>query len=145
MKDSQIGTYGVIALVMSLGLRWLALSALIATNSWAIAVISAAIASRGCMVWVMFAADNARASGLSCQTGCPPSVATWIALGLSAVALTLTMPSYVLHTLAVAGAATLTVFFIAKAKIGGQTGDVLGATQQVVEIALLLSFVALLP
>ena len=32
MKDSQIGTYGVLALVLSLGLRWLTLSALLAAG-----------------------------------------------------------------------------------------------------------------
>ena len=39
---------------------------------------------------------------------------------------------------------TLAVASVARAKIGGQTGDVLGATQQVVEIGALVTLSALI-
>jgi adenosylcobinamide-GDP ribazoletransferase len=42
----------------------------------------------------------------------------------------------------VAAIATLACGLIARAKIGGQTGDVLGATQQIAELAVLVAIVA---
>jgi adenosylcobinamide-GDP ribazoletransferase len=42
----------------------------------------------------------------------------------------------------VAVIATLVCGLIARAKIGGQTGDILGATQQITEIAVLVAIVA---
>ena len=46
MKDSQIGTYGVLAIVIVTGLRWMALSAAISLG-FALSVIAAAVLSRG--------------------------------------------------------------------------------------------------
>jgi adenosylcobinamide-GDP ribazoletransferase len=40
---------------------------------------------------------------------------------------------------------TFAIGMLARAKIGGQTGDVLGATQQVVEIGALLTLSTLAP
>jgi adenosylcobinamide-GDP ribazoletransferase len=58
------------------------------------------------------------------------SLAT-LALGLSAVPLVLIL-----------AVTTLVIAAIAKSKIGGQTGDILGATQQVSEIIILTSLAA---
>jgi adenosylcobinamide-GDP ribazoletransferase len=43
----------------------------------------------------------------------------------------------------VAIAATTACAAIAKAKIGGQTGDILGATQQITEMAMLIAVVGM--
>lgn len=138
MKDSQIGTYGVIALIVSLGLRWAALATLMLSPSWPYALIGAAIVSRAGMVWVMYALPVARASGLSGRTGRPPIGATLTALAIGTVALLIT-PAPLTGLLALSLIVTFIVGRIAKAKIGGQTGDVLGATQQMLETALLLA------
>ncbi|EAQ22815.1 putative Cobalamin (5'-phosphate) synthase [Roseovarius sp. 217] len=47
-----------------------------------------------------------------------------------------------LAALVCAGFTTLAIALIARAKIGGQTGDILGATQQLAEIAVLISLLA---
>jgi adenosylcobinamide-GDP ribazoletransferase len=47
-----------------------------------------------------------------------------------------------LGALIAAGVVTGAIALIARAKIGGQTGDILGATQQLAEIAVLVSLLA---
>lgn len=142
MKDSQIGTYGVFALVLSLLLRWQAVTLLIASGGL-LTLIPVAILSRAAMVWVMAQLGHARAGGLSAATGRPPRPALLAALGIGAAAAILS--GAFLATLVVAVAMTLAVASIARRKIGGQTGDVLGATQQLVEVTCLLTLIATLP
>ncbi len=144
MKDSQIGTYGVIALVLGLGLRWLAISALITAGMLMPALLAGAVISRAAMVGVMYDLPHARTSGLSRQTGKPPRAAVLIALvfGLCAVIFVVSVPIFPL--VFVVALSTLGCRAVAKTKIGGQTGDVLGGTQQIVEISVLLTCLATL-
>lgn len=144
MKDSQFGSYGVIALVIGIGLKASAIFALIGTGYWAEVMFSAAILSRSWMVAGMHLLPNARAGGLSRQTGHPPVPATLLALGIGAAVLLISLPVVGMILLVFSAAMTGIVALIARAKIGGQTGDVLGATQQLVEITVLLTATALL-
>ena len=144
MKDSHIGSYGVLALILSLGLRWSALVALVAGGDWPV-VIAVAMLSRAMMAGVMAALPNARDGGLSRSVGRPGTGPAVLALALALLATwALAGPAVAgiggaAAVLAACGAAAL-----ARAKIGGQTGDILGATQQVAEIAALLACVAVL-
>ncbi|MEP3686932.1 MAG: adenosylcobinamide-GDP ribazoletransferase [Sulfitobacter dubius] len=138
MKDSVIGTYGVVALVLSLLLRWYLISELITDGALVWALVVAACGSRAAMVWVMDSLPTVRRDGLSNRTGRPGALATAVAV-LIGVLLIVAAPVYSAWRLALLGlVAALLVRQIAKRKIGGQTGDVLGATQQVTEIALLI-------
>lgn len=143
MKDSAIGTYGVLALILSLGLRWSALTLLLPLG--AAPVIAAAMLSRAAMPVIMAALPHARADGLSRSVGAPPRPAVLaglvLALGSAALLLGMAIIAPVLSAAAlVAGLALL-----ARARIGGQTGDILGASQQLAEIAVLLGLLAALP
>lgn len=145
MKDSRTGAYGVIALVLSLLMRWAALVPLIEAGWLWAAVLAAACLSRAAMVGVMAALPNARADGLSRGVGRPPAAAALVA-GALALALALAAAGLAAVPAALgAGAAALGWAAVARAKIGGQTGDILGATQQLTEIVVLLVLVALLP
>ncbi|NUH64787.1 adenosylcobinamide-GDP ribazoletransferase [Sulfitobacter sp. S0837] len=138
MKDSVIGTYGVIALVLSLLLRWYLLVELITDDALLWALIIAAAGSRAAMVWVMDSLPVVRRDGLSGRTGRPSAWASGAAV-LIAVVLTVLAPDVSAWRLVLlAFLAALVMRHLAKRKIGGQTGDVLGATQQVTEIALLI-------
>ncbi|WP_417712842.1 adenosylcobinamide-GDP ribazoletransferase [Pseudophaeobacter arcticus] len=143
MKDSQIGSYGVLALVFAIGLRWQALSLLLDLGQiWS--PLALALLSRAMMPVLMVWLPNARQSGLSQSVGRPSRRAAGLGLGL-AVALALPLLGFVSLALAVMLAlVTLGLGLVARAKIGGQTGDVLGACQQISEIAGLLILVALL-
>lgn len=144
MKDSRIGSYGVIALILSLGLRWQALGLLCATGHVLPALIATAALSRAPMAVLMQTLPNARGSGLSASVGTPGGLAAGLGAGLA-----LSIAVVVTGLPALAAAATIilgsfTIAALAFRKIGGQTGDVLGATQQVAEIASLLALAALM-
>ena len=144
MKDSAIGTYGVLALVTITGLQWAALTALVGAVPFAGLIIVIAMVSRASMVSLMHLMPNARQGGLSRAVGRPgratTTMATTIAM-IGAIVLTgaMVIPLVIITTLVAA-----TCGLIAWRKIKGQTGDVLGATQQITETAMLLAAAALL-
>ncbi|RPE71964.1 cobalamin-5'-phosphate synthase [Pacificibacter maritimus] len=142
MRDSQIGTYGVLALVLVMLARFSALSATVNGFNYG-AIIAAAILSRAAMPYVMLLLAPARADGLSVQTGRPDRKAVTLGAGV-ALALSWALVGFV--STVVAGCVCVVVIAgfmrLAKAKIGGQTGDVLGATQVICELAALAVFIA---
>ena len=144
MKDSHIGTYGVLALVLVLLLRWTALATLCGLGTpWAVLIATGAL-SRAPMAVLMATLPNARGSGLSQSVGRPDSATAGWAVGLALAIglLCLGWPAFGLAVLAALVA--LAVGVIARARIGGQTGDILGATQQLCEAALLTAAAATL-
>ncbi len=143
MKDSQIGTYGVLALGLSLLLRWSALVVLIETGGLVPGLIATAMLSRAAMTGPMVALPFARPNGLSRSVGVPPLQAVWIAVALAVGASLILTGLHVILLCLVAAIVTMVCSALARVKIGGQTGDVLGATQQTVEIALLLCLAAI--
>lgn len=142
MKDSQIGSYGVIALVLSLLLRWAAITLMIEQGVLWPALIGAAVLSRVAMVAVMYQLPLARKGGLSGQTGRPSGTATMAAGALGLVAALFLPGVSLLWVLVTTVLILLGMAKLAKAKIGGQTGDVLGASQQMTEIGVWLCLIA---
>ncbi|TNF58733.1 MAG: adenosylcobinamide-GDP ribazoletransferase, partial [Rhodobacteraceae bacterium] len=143
MADSRIGTYGVLALVFSVGLRWVALAAVLPVLG-PLVLIGLAALSRAGLPSVMTALPHARPGGLSAGVGRPPALTAGLAIlvGLGLAGVTCGAATWALFpamALAAFGIAAL-----ARARIGGQTGDVLGATQQISEIAGLLVLAALI-
>ncbi len=141
MRDSRIGAYGMIAIVLSLGLRVGGLEALSISQAVP-ALIIAGVMSRLMMVWTMRYVPPARKDGLAHDAGRPrlgrTLLGTLVALSIAAA---LVDPQSVLISLCLAAAACFMMVWIAKRQIGGFTGDVLGAVQQLSEIAVLLGFV----
>lgn len=141
MKDSHIGAYGVIAVALGLILRVMALALLASLGVWALVagVLAAALISRAAMVMVMALLGPARESGLSASVG-QPGLTTlglaWVLAGIGALGLVgvAAVPAAVL-----AFVVTFALMRIAKARIGGQTGDILGASQQIAEMAVLVA------
>ncbi len=156
MRDSAIGTYGTLALIVVTGLRWMLWTTVLAMASgWEVAVILVAVCSlsRGAMLvpWVFLPPVRPSApqggatkdgSGLSVRYGqpnmrtggltilmCLPFLIGLLPLGGDALAM--------LTGLALAIAV---VALLARHHIGGHTGDVLGATQQMAEVGLLFGF-----
>lgn len=138
MKDSHIGVYGVIGLVCFVGLQATLYGHMVTQSLWPVFGIMAM--SRAVMVPVMTCVENAKTSGLSAQVGRPsiPTAVLALTLGASLAVISGAWP-------AVFGAiiAALIVGTIAKHKIGGQTGDILGATQQMAEVCALIFVIAL--
>ncbi len=143
MKDSRIGAYGVIALILALGLRWQALSLLISHGLLLPGVLVVAMLSRAAMVPLMARLPHARAGGLSASVGRPPVATAQLATVIAVVAALLLFGLWGILLSLVALIAATACALIARRKIGGQTGDILGATQQVTELSLLLTLAAL--
>lgn len=134
MKDSRVGSYGVLALGIVLLARWAALTALIGAGQWGV-ILAAAAMSRAPMAVLMATLPNARGSGLSASHGAPAPAVAAQAAGV-ALALGALCAGWAVVPMALAmAAATGLVALVARAKIGGQTGDVLGAAQQMALVA----------
>lgn len=142
MKDSHIGTYGVLALLFSFALRWAALFVILQSEHAVAAILSAAILSRSVMPALMATLPHARETGLSHSVGHVSVATAAVATGLGAVVSFMLLGTDALAPLLLVTLVTYAVGTIARAKIGGQTGDVLGAGQQVSEITVLIVLAA---
>jgi len=144
MRDSRLGSYGALALVLSVGLRAAALDALAGPGAALAALVAAHALSRAVFPLLLSALPPARGDGLGAGAGQPPADAVVLALALGgALALVALGIGPGLVALLVAALAGLAVAALARAQIGGHTGDVLGAAQQTLEAAVLLSAAAL--
>jgi len=142
MKDSRIGVYGVLALILSLLIRWVAMSELLQADFSLWFVVGVAAMSRAPMAAMMAWMPAARPGGLSESIGQPEARFAWLALAAGGVIglLTLGIAAFVAaFWIALVG---LALARVAMSRIGGQTGDVLGACQQLAEIAALTSLAA---
>lgn len=138
MEDSRLGTYGVTALLFIIVAEIAALSALSGWTAVA-AAVAAHTVSRATAAFVMIAAPPARESGLgvdyldglsrSAVLGSSVAVAAVVAVLFGVVALPILFAAYAAGSLVVG---------LAISKIGGISGDVLGAIQQVSKIAILV-------
>jgi adenosylcobinamide-GDP ribazoletransferase len=143
MRDSHAGVFGILALILVV----LGRVALVADLDGGLTVAGALMASgavgRAAMAAVMQAVPPARPEGLSAAAGRPSANGAAIALGLgAAAALVGAGPLAAIAGLIVAGAAAWGVARLARRLLGGQTGDVLGATQQLAELAFLSAVAA---
>ncbi len=144
MKDSAIGTYGVLSLILVVGLKWAALTHLLEQESAPYFLLAAAMLSRAALSLVMACLPHARDRGLAHATGKPgmATVAVALASAVLVSALVLSTDS-LLAAMFAAAAAALASAAVARQKIGGQTGDVLGAVQQLSELAVWIAIAAL--
>lgn len=142
MRDSRIGSYGALAIGFSLLLRAGALASLGGCDG-VVALIVLGAASRAAMPAALHLMPPARADGLGRAAGQVGLRRLLLALVLGGVALCLTGPGALVVGVVMAVAA-LALGLLAMRKIGGQTGDVLGAMQQVSELAGWLAISALL-
>ena len=130
MKDSRIGAFGAIALGLALLARHTGISEISASDlPLALAAIGAG--SRALMVALMAWLPNARTGGLSAQAGKPEA---WPALAIGLFCSLLAFGWLGFWVFAGMAAAAALVALIAKLRFGGQTGDILGASQQSAEI-----------
>lgn len=142
MRDSQIGTYGVLALILMSIAKVSALAVLLGTAPSAI--VAAAVLSRAVMPTLMYALPHARTNGLSHSVGRPQVATAGVGVAIAALITLICVGASGITLIALALTIGIAVGAVAKRKIGGQTGDVLGATQQLSEVAVLLACTALL-
>ena len=145
MKDSRTGSYGVLALVLSILLRWSCLAGLAeaSPHAAAMALVAVGAASRAALLLPFALLPAARPGGLAARTGRPGGATLAAGWAVAAAVALAALGPGTAAVLAAAALAGLGCSALAHAKIGGQTGDILGATQQMAEIAGLLALAAL--
>ncbi|MGH9628342.1 MAG: adenosylcobinamide-GDP ribazoletransferase [Bryobacteraceae bacterium] len=139
LKDSRIGTFGGLALLFSLLIRWQSLSAITVTE-FAPALAAAQALPRAAFValaWISRPAGGGLGAAFSAilttpialfaifqavlfALWCGPAAAAWLLIGMALIVL-----------------AARRYFHL---RLGGVTGDCLGATGQVVEVYILVLF-----
>jgi adenosylcobinamide-GDP ribazoletransferase len=140
MRDSRQGSFGVLTIVLSVLLRAAALAAIGDAIYVALALIAAHAASRAALPAVMWWLPTARADGLGATAGVPSSGGSAAAAAIGvAVALAALGPVRGVIALGLTVLAVVTLAGFAQRQVGGYTGDVLGAFQQVGEIVMLLA------
>jgi len=145
MRDSRIGGYGVLAMIFSVGLRAAALAAIAEPLTVFLAMVAVGAASRAAMPCVMLALPRASTDGLAKAAGRPAPVDVVFGIVVSAgLALLLLGPPGAVGMILAAAVAGLAIAALARRRLGGYTGDVLGAVQQTAEIASLLVLAAIL-
>ena len=145
MRDSHIGAFGAIALTLALVTRVAAIAALAESGVGyaAAALILVGAASRLGALVPLAALAPARDDGLGARAGrlatgvflaaAAATVAIALVTGLASLGLPRALFAAALGVAAAGGVAAL-----AKRRLGGQTGDVAGAAQQVAEVAALI-------
>ena len=150
MKDSRIGAFGAIALVLALGLKFTLLAALAAQGVGAAcaAVVAAHALSRLAPLGVMRAMPYVGGEGGKAKPMADAVSGTSVAVGvlwsLPALALLVVAGGPVNGAAALAAAALVGVAMVRllRRRLGGFTGDGLGATQQLSELAIYLAVAA---
>ncbi|MBZ9858220.1 adenosylcobinamide-GDP ribazoletransferase [Mesorhizobium sp. CA12] len=138
MRDSRIGAYGAAALGLSLLIRWSALSELAGPGHVFLALLAAHAGSRGLFGAFMHLLPPARSDGLSANAGTVTVETAIIGAALGAVALLALGLGGAIAALILLGLVFMTFRALCLSQIGGQTGDTIGALQQLGEIAVLL-------
>lgn len=146
MKDSRLGTYGTAALVMALALKFASLIAL--PDLWIIvALISGQCLSRLSSVLVIATSRYARTEGKAkpvaeSLSGASLVVVVLTGIGAVAAAACFLPLSAIGVGLVGATAGHIGMRLLFERKLGGYTGDTLGAVQQASEMGFYLGLVA---
>jgi adenosylcobinamide-GDP ribazoletransferase len=138
MRDSRIGTYGALALMLSLAVRGTAIAGMGRAGVVAAALVVAGALGRGSLIVVILFTEPARADSLAARLRGPRRARAVVGLGLSAAAAFLLLPPRLACGTSMAAlGTTLGMRWLARRQIGGYTGDVLGATAVAVECVVL--------
>lgn len=141
MKDSRIGTYGTLALVFAALLKLVALASMPPSHIMA-ALISAHVLARwSALPLLCYSAyvGGGSATGFADSTNRKRLV---LASVYAAIIVLLIAPEQALLALFMALVVTLISYRYFRKKLGGVTGDSLGAANQIIEIVVYLVFLA---
>lgn len=138
MKDPRSGPAAVSMLVLALLLKFVALAGLVKAGAWP-ALLLAPVLGRSALVALLLSTPYVRPGGMGAAISAHlPRVAAVLALLLVAAAGLLAGKAGAL-ALAVAAAAWLVLRWMMMRRLGGMTGDTLGAAVELIEVAVLVA------
>ena len=142
MRDSRLGAYGALILMVSFVAKLSAFAALpdgVVVQS----LIAAHALARGVLPFMAMKMPYARKDGLAANAGRPDSATAMTAGAFAFLIAMLALPwRAALGATLVAAACAIGMAWLAQRQIGGQTGDVLGGAEQFGETAILLLLAA---
>ncbi len=147
MRDHTIGTYGGSALLLDLMIRVSALATIARTRDAVLFSLAAGALSRVggplLAVWLPYAqAKPGAGEALNSHPSQPRAAAALVVAGLI-VFLAVPVTGQFAAAVATAGLVIALVGWTAKQRLGGVTGDVMGATSELIELAVLVVLVSM--
>ena len=143
MRDSRLGTYGACALVLSLLVRWSVLANITEPASVTPALVVAHVAARAQLPVFMWLVPPARSDGLSAGAGQASAQSALIAAAIGFLGLVFGLGlGHAIMGLLLLSLVGLGWAWLTTRQVGGQTGDILGALEQIGEVAILLMALA---
>lgn len=140
MRDSRLGSFGALALLFAVLVKVAALTAIGASLAHGVlALVAAAMVSRALALWHWSETPSARSEGMAATAGQPDSLALTVGLGTGAVAALALLIGFGVAALIglLMAAAAIGIFSQAIVRrLGGHTGDTIGAAQQLAEALL---------
>ena len=136
MRDSRLGTYGTIALLVAFATKLAALAP-ISLSAFSRTLVPAMVLGRASSLVLMRALPPAPGS-LATLAG-PPSASGWVVAGLTCALSLVGFGRHAWVPVVVATLMTVASIAIVRRKVGGVNGDQLGAANQLVEILVLLA------
>jgi adenosylcobinamide-GDP ribazoletransferase len=142
MRDSRLGTYGALILLVSFVTKLSALAAL--PDAFVVqGLIAVHALARGMLPLMSMSLPYARKDGLAANAGRPDLATAAIAAAFALVIALLALPGLeALSVALLAVACAIGMAWLAQRQIGGLTGDVLGGAEQVAETAILVLLAA---
>ena len=142
MRESALGKFGMLSLIFVVGLKVAAIEAL-EPGMAAASLVAAEVAGRTVLPVVLMLIPPARAEGLSFQAGRPrkENATLTLLLGSALVMLMLGIGSGLVTVVIIAALCAL-MTRVATLRLGGHTGDALGAIEQITATAVLLTAAA---
>lgn len=146
MRDSRIGTYGALAVMMAVAIRGAGIAALARPLPVAAALVAAGALGRGGILVMLLVLRPARPDGLGAtlREHRPARLAAGLALALAA-ALALLPGRAALDAVSLSLLTSLGIAALARRQVGGYSGDVLGAGAIAAECAVLTVLAAAKP
>ncbi len=149
MKDSRHGTYGVAALCLYIVLRVMALGSIATINPFAAAAIwlATTLLARSGSLWLSLELPNARSGGVSASAGRVGRTSFGIGLLFAAIlafiaAAPFTSVVALVLAFLIAGLIAWGWTEACRRLVGGQTGDLIGALQALIEVGALTVLLA---
>lgn len=145
MKDSRHGTYGVCAIVVLLAARVSAVGLIASPLEAAALLLTAPLIARSGSLWLPVSLPPARSGGAAAAAGQVSQRSFLIGIGV-AVVVSFATAGFAVGILGLAAAFALAALVawgwttLCRRMIGGQTGDLIGALQALLEIAALTAF-----
>lgn len=137
MRDSRLGTFGALALLVSFAAKAGTLAVLPRGDILLDMIVIHAL-SRAPLAVIAARMPYARDDGLAVASGRPDARTAFASCFVAAVIALVCLPfGAAIRAMLVVAAAAFCLAILAHRQIGGQTGDVLGAAEQVGEVALL--------